>query len=682
MSISLPFSAFFPPRQGGRRAAGVLLALSVAAVGEQTEFPYAAGTDTTGRAQAVSNAAGRVMIESPEFPSGLWVDLTDEAGQALAGIQVEYEGRADSLVVIWPVDPSGLRQETLQWRRSTGDPMHLALKAADPAHLPSGLAFIDWRVNADGEELLRLDPVEGPFIAGWGDLTAFLQERWQGRKGRVAIQVDSTSLAVDLDHPEPVDQLVAYLQDRSRRSLGEARASVVLVYLSPYAFREDLALLKDSIVLITYVVLVPGSELEEWVRWALWPSRGPVTLSEADAVTRLSVQYREVVDVSPLAALTGLEHLSLRGNEIADVGPLADLTSLEHLDLGSNEIVDMSPLASLTGLGRLNLSGNPLVDLSPLTALAGLEWLSLGRLYGQIADFSPLAALTHLDTLHLDSNRLVDLSPLPALTGLDVLDLSTNWIEDITPLAAMTGLEQLHLSGNAIVDVSPLAALPGLKVLTLAGQYLLYDPWDPTLDIGSLASLTGLEQLNLASNELLDVGPLAALTSLQSLILYDNYITDLAPLTGLGKLDYLDLQLNWIEDISPLAALTSVEVLILGANGRIVDVGPLAALTKLRYLDLDWNRIEDTSPLAALTSMEELILSNNKIVDLSSLSALSNLSWLWLANNRIKDLSPLVDNNGLGEGDAVSLEGNPLSDQAIEEQIPALEARGVQVSYY
>ena len=45
------------------------------------------------------------MIESPGFPRGLWVDLKDETGQALAGIQVEYQGRADSLVVIWSVDP-------------------------------------------------------------------------------------------------------------------------------------------------------------------------------------------------------------------------------------------------------------------------------------------------------------------------------------------------------------------------------------------------------------------------------------------------------------------------------------------------------------------------------------------------------------------------------------------------
>ncbi len=61
-----------------------LLAVATTAAAAETEFRHAAGTDSTGRAQAVSDAAGRVMIESPEFPRGLWVDLVDEAGRAVA----------------------------------------------------------------------------------------------------------------------------------------------------------------------------------------------------------------------------------------------------------------------------------------------------------------------------------------------------------------------------------------------------------------------------------------------------------------------------------------------------------------------------------------------------------------------------------------------------------------------
>ena len=653
-----------------------LMTLGTPATAAQPEFPYAAGTDAAGRAQAVSDAAGRVLVESPEFPRGLWVDLVDGAGKALEGIEVEYQGRADSLVVIWSVDPSGLRQETLLWKRPAGDPLRLTLKAADPAQLPAGLASIDWRIDPDGEGPLMLDPVDGPLLAGWGDLRAFLQERWQGRTGRVAVQVDSTALAVDLAHPEAVDRFVDYFQDQSRRSLGEARAPLVQVLLSPYAFDRSLALLADSIVLNAYVVLVPGSELEQWALWSLSRSSGPVTLSEAAALTTLVARGRdivdvgplaaliglrvlnldsnEIVDVGPLAALIGLEVLNLRDNQIVDVGPLADLINLESLRLSHNEIVDVGPLAALTNLDSLDLQGNAIVDVGPLASLTDLESLDLGY-YNEIVDVSPLVALTGLEELDLSGNDIVDVSPLASLASLERLDLQSNpvdlsslatltnlrelglgWnqIVDVSPLAALTGLEKLDLSGNWIVDVSPLAALPSLKQLDLVHQY---GPDDrPTLDMGSLAALTGLEGLILTESELLDVGPLAALTSLKWLFLDRNYIA---------------------------------------------DVTPLAALTKLEFLCLEWNWIEDISPLAALTSLVELSLDLNLIVDVGPLASLTNLWWLDLEHNEIQDIGPLVANPGLAEGDWVQLGGNPLSDQAINEQIPALEARGVRVSY-
>ena len=206
--------------------AGVLLALAATTAAAQTEYPYAAGTDTTGRAQAVSDGAGRVLIESPEFPRGLWLDLADEAGQAVAGVQVEYQGRADSLVAFRCVDPSGLLQETLLWARPEGDPMSLALRTSEPADLPAGLAAIDWRIEPGAEEMLVQE--EGQELTDWEAVAAFLQERWRGRTGRVAVQIDSnTALALDLAHAEPAARLVDYLQDQYRRSLGEVSGFLV-----------------------------------------------------------------------------------------------------------------------------------------------------------------------------------------------------------------------------------------------------------------------------------------------------------------------------------------------------------------------------------------------------------------------------------------------------------------------
>ena len=76
-----------------------------------------------------------------------------------------------------------------------------------------------------------------------------------------------------------------------------------------------------------------------------------------------------------------------------------------------------------------------------------------------------------------------------------------------------------------------------------------------------------------------------------------------------------------------------------------------------------------------------LWLSGNEIVDVSPLAALTGLEWLDLENNQIQDISSLVANTGLGEGDNVGLRGNPLSARAVLEQIPALEAHGVEVTF-
>jgi nucleoside-triphosphatase THEP1 len=68
----------------------------------------------------------------------------------------------------------------------------------------------------------------------------------------------------------------------------------------------------------------------------------------------------------------------------------------------------------------------------------------------------------------------------------------------------------------------------------------------------------------------------------------------------------------------------------------------------------------------------------NDILPLANLSSLTELGLWW---NQISDISPLVDNNGLSEGDEIYLQGNPLSSDSINIYIPQLEARGVVVTY-
>ena len=546
--------------------AGVLLAVAATAVvAAQTEFPYAAGTDAAGRGRAVSDAAGRVLIESPEFPRGLWVDFADEAGQAVAGIQVDYEGRPDSLVVIWAADPSGLRQETLLWTRPGGDPLSLSLKSGEPADLPAGLTSIDWRLDPSVEGLL-----EASRLVGWEAVAAFLRNSWRGQDGMVAVRLDDSSIAVDMDQAEAVEIIVGHLR-QTHQPVSESPSETPVFRAAVY---QSGNLLRPSGVVLQ-TEWFKDENLEAAVREAMDLRHRPMTGQEVASLTLLEAQERNIHSLSGVGHLTGLDTLDLHGNEIVDVGPLAPLTNLERLQLRGNEIVDVSPLAALTSLKSLGLFGNRIVDVSPLAALTNLQMLYLG--WNSIVDVSPLAGLTSLKSLGLSANEFVDLGPLASLTGLESLGLSYIGNVDVSPLAVLTSLERLWLNDNEIVDVSP------------------------------LATLTNLEQLYVPGNEIVDLNPLISLTNLRSLWLSQN---------------------------------------------DIFDVSPLAALTNLLVLVLDYNEIVDLSPLATLTNLQVLRLTSNEVA-----------------------------NTGLGGWDEVFLEGNPLSDLARNEQIPALRARGVKVTY-
>ncbi|CAI8028975.1 hypothetical protein GBAR_LOCUS16477, partial [Geodia barretti] len=54
---------------------------------------------------------------------------------------------------------------------------------------------------------------------------------------------------------------------------------------------------------------------------------------------------------------------------------------------------------------------------------------------------------------------------------------------------------------------------------------------------------------------------------------------------------------------------------------------------------------------------------------------------LELHNNSISDISPLVANTGLGPGDVIIVNGNPLNNASINTHIPTLISRGVRVDF-
>ncbi len=85
--------------------------------------------------------------------------------------------------------------------------------------------------------------------------------------------------------------------------------------------------------------------------------------------------------------------------------------------------------------------------------------------------------------------------------------------------------------------------------------------------------------------------------------------------------------------------------------------------------------------------MSTLELSENQIADLAPLGKMTDLSLLLLSKNKVADLGPLVkaceaDANGpkrFAPYLRLYIDGNPLSDAAKKDQLPALTKLGVRV---
>ena len=157
-------------------------------------------------------------------------------------------------------------------------------------------------------------------------------------------------------------------------------------------------------------------------------------------------------------------------------------------------------------------------------------------------------------------------------------------------------------------------------------------------------------------------------------------ISDLTGLEHATNLINLGLWKNAVSDLLPLTGLTKLTGLYLGGSSAS-DLSPLVGLTNLESLFLDGSGISNLSPLTGLTKLTRLALNSNSISDLSALRGLTNLSWMRLVGNNISDLSPLITNTGLGNGDQVLLNDNPLSYSSIKTHIPALQSRGVTVEF-
>ena len=165
---------------------------------------------------------------------------------------------------------------------------------------------------------------------------------------------------------------------------------------------------------------------------------------------------------------------------------------------------------------------------------------------------------------------------------------------------------------------------------------------------------------------------------------------DTITVADMARLPHLEAGNANIRDLTGLEHANNLTSLDLGyekvANewrnsNAVTDLSPLAGLTQLTFLHLPGNSVSDISAVADLTNLTRLNLWGNSVSDLSPVERLTKLTELWLGDNNISDLSPLVANTGLGSGDTVNVQSNPLSYLSIHTHIPTLKSRGVTVQF-
>ena len=147
---------------------------------------------------------------------------------------------------------------------------------------------------------------------------------------------------------------------------------------------------------------------------------------------------------------------------LMDLTPLAALVGLQSLDLyGCLSMTDLSALSGLVSLKVLNLRDTRVTNFSVLSRLGGLQSLDLSRT--RVTDLAALSGLTSLQILYLWSTNVTDLSALSRLVSLQILDLRNTGVTDLSALSGLPNLQRLGLYGCP-------AAVPEGLIRNLSGR--------------------------------------------------------------------------------------------------------------------------------------------------------------------------------------------------------------------
>jgi Leucine-rich repeat (LRR) protein len=294
----------------------------------------------------------------------------------------------------------------------------------------------------------------------------------------------------------------------------------------------------------------------------------------------------------------------------------------------------------------------------------------LGKLRGPLTS-ADVAGLSQLEASSLSSLKGVEC--LRDLTALDIGGLPGGSVEDLSPLAGLSHLQNVSVSRNPLASLAPLGTLPNLEQIFAA--HLTVE-----LELGALADAPKLAYLDLEADTVVDPSPLGSAPTLRKLILRNGNLLHPEGISVVTSLTDLDATAVF-DDVAPLATLTKLETLRIPERS-ITNFLSLGSLVNLRLLDITHTGVDTLVPVGAMTKLVNLQGSGNHIQEATELGQLFELNIVVLSNNYLHMLSGLVGNDGIGSGDLVDVQQNPLwCDSWAAQELEELQSLGVEVRH-
>lgn len=330
----------------------------------------------------------------------------------------------------------------------------------------------------------------------------------------------------------------------------------------------------------TLITIYNATDGENWNRiWDLEkdPRNWFGVVVKNGVVTELNLNGNALNGYFPtnVSSLTRLTKLDLSNNKLSGevAMGISSLSSLVKLDVSNNRLIG-NPTNSLSGLFNLEdlgLGGNNFI-ISDVNALLenfnNIKVLNIADL-GLINVPTKINTFANLETLVLDNNQIPAnaYGNIAGLTKLKTLSLSGTGLSQLpSQVSQRTQLTSLNLSNNNFTEqtLTGISNLTNLEWLSLENNQLAQIPTQ-------FSTLSRLQTLNLGRNKISGgIGTLTSLTSLQQLFLNNNQLTGNFPsaLLGMSKLMMVNLNSNQLTGKLPdqLPSITHI------SNNRFSNV--------------------------------------------------------------------------------------------------------------